>query len=597
MNLKSAIARLLVAALTLAAYATSGRDAFGAAPPPVVSRNVSVNRGESVNIPLEIHGDRGESLEFVIRTRPRYGRLSAIAPRGLSGASVKYTAPSKAGIMEERFTFAVRSSVGVSAAGLVTITIVDPPDLPPKFVFPAELEFPSIFMGQRSAVDLELVNEGGGFVEGQVTVKPPWSVEGPKEYRIAGRQRIAIKLVFTPETAGPQTGEAIVGGVPRRAVALRGAAMERLEVTPGRLALAAAIGSQTRTAALHLVNRSEEDARVAVTFGERILAVATLTVPARGKADLPVFADAADVSAFDEELKLTCDRWTATIPIRAPALGPMLRFAKSDSAFGRVVAGQSGEGSVRIENTGGEPATVQVEIDPPFKLGTNSILIASRGRAELAVRLPAGEPGIYEGNLRASVQGRETKLAVRAEVVAMSKSAAVAAGPPASAGEPPEKTKEAEPEEKPEPSTTTRQEHPNAMGAFGRATSPTTAVIDWPAKIGPTSGIRIDERDLLISGDGELQSNWVPVENVQLQQNGDRMRAELGRLLPARLHTMRVVTGRGEAAQTLFTVQFWTPKKAPLVGFSWTKLWLFIAAVLAGVVGFRRWKNRKPSWG
>jgi hypothetical protein len=594
-NFQSAIA-LLLAALIPGAYAAPGRDASGAAPPPVTSRSVSVNRGESVNIPLEIHGDRGESLEFVIRTRPRYGRLSGIAPRGFNGASVRYTAPSKPGIMEDRFTFAVRGSAGVSAPGVVTLTIVDPPDLPQKLVIPVELEFPSIFMGQRSSAELELVNEGGGVVEGQVTVKPPWSIEGPKEYRIAGRQRIGIKLVLSPETAGPQTGEAIVGGVPRRAVALRGSAQERLEVTPAHLALSAEVGSQTRTAVLHVVNRSEEDAKVAVTAGARILAVATAIVPARRKMDIPVFADAADVTAFDDELKLTCDRWTATIPVRVPALGPMLRFARNDAVFGRVIAGQSGDGSVRIENTGGEPATVQVEIDPPFKLGTNAVLIASRGRVELEVRLPPREPGIYEGNLRASVQGREVKLAIRAEVVAKPTPPTPAADPAKSAAGPPETTKEASPDENPEPLTTTRQEHPNAMGAFGNAKSPTTAAIDWPAKIGPTGGIRIDERDLVMSGDGELQINWVPVENVQLQQNGDRMRAELHRLRPARLHTMRVVAGRGEAAQTLFTVQFWTPEKAPLVAFSWTKLWLLAAAALAGFVAFTRLKNRKPSW-
>jgi len=522
--------------------------------------------------------------------------LSPIASRGMNGASVTYTAPKKPGIMEDRFSFAVQSADGVSAPGAVTITIFDPPDLPEKLVFRMQLEFPTVFVGQRSAVEFELVNEGGGVSEGSVRVHPPWSIDGPGEYRIGARQRIAIKIVFTPDEAGAQTGEAIVGGAPRRVVALRGTAEDRLTATPPRLVLSGAVGSQTRTGVLHLANRSDEEVKVAVEAGARLLADRTTTVPARGEIGVPVFADAGDVSAFDETITLKSDHWSATIPVRVPPLGPMLRFARSEAVFERIVAGEQGEGTALIENTGGATAAVHLEIEPPFTLVSDAMLVPPKGRLEIPLRLPKVEPGNYKAVLKATAEGSEAKLDVYAEVVEAPKIAMPASKSPVAPGQPPEKSKEPEPDlEDPPPVSASRQEHPNALGAFGRAISPTSAVIDWPAKLGPTSGLRVDERTLLLSSDRKLQVNWVPVTTARLQQNGDRMRAELPKIEPATLHTVRVVAGTGDAIQTVLTVQFGTLQKPPFFNVSWTKVGLLIVVVLSGVIAFKRWKVRAHS--
>jgi hypothetical protein len=378
-------------------------------------------------------------------------------------------------------------------------------------------------------------------------------------------------------------------------VALRGIAEDRLTATPPRLILAGAVGSQTRTGLLNLANRSDEEVKVALEAGARLLTDLTASVPARGEIGVPVFADADDVSAFDEKITLKSDHWSATIPVHVPAVGPMLRFAKSETVFERIIAGQPGEGTAVIENTGGTAGAVHFEIDPPFTLASDAMLVFPKGRREITLQLPRVEPGNYKAVLKATVEGSEAKLDVYAEVVEPPRIAMPATKPPVVPGQPPQKSPEPEPEDT-APAPATLQEHPNALGAFGRANSPTSAIIDWPARIGPTSGLRVDERNLLLSGDGKLQVTWVPVTTARLQQNGDRMRAELPEIEPGSLHTIRVVTNKGDAAQTLLTVQFWTLAKEQFFNVSWSKIGLLIAVALLGVVAFKRWKTRSRSW-
>ena len=179
------IAAAVAGALSFSSAAEKQRDGGGQAPPPVVPQSVSIRRGESVTIPLGIHGVRGGALEFLIRTPPRFGRLSAVKPLGLNSASVIYTAPAKGAVTEDRFAFAVRSNEGVSAPGLVSIAIAEPVVLSARLVAPAELVFPAVFCGQRSAVELELANRGAGIVEGELNVPEPWSVEGIRLYKLA----------------------------------------------------------------------------------------------------------------------------------------------------------------------------------------------------------------------------------------------------------------------------------------------------------------------------------------------------------------------------------------------------------------------------
>ena len=211
---------LLILIFCFAASLHAQRSSGGAAPPPVVAQSVTVRPGETVVVPLGIHGVRGERLEFIIRSQPKSGRLSEVRAVGVNSAQVSYTAPLK-GAEEDRFTYAVRNRDGVSAPGIVSITIPVIPAQPAKLSAPETIGLPKVFPGQRATADLEIRNTGGTHIEGVASVPAPWSIEGEKHYRIGPGERVTMKVAFAGEKAGTFKADLALGPEQRRNVALK----------------------------------------------------------------------------------------------------------------------------------------------------------------------------------------------------------------------------------------------------------------------------------------------------------------------------------------------------------------------------------------
>lgn len=598
MNLHPFIAAAVAVALALPAAGQKPRDAARLAPPPVVPQSITIRRGEAVAIPLGIHGIRGGALEFLIRTPPRFGRLSAIKPTGLNSASVIYTAPAKAGATEDRFAYAVRSEEGVSAPGLVSIAIIEPVVIPARLVAPAELVFLPVFPGGRSVVEMELANRGGGVAEGELSVPEPWSVDGIKLYRLPAGKSVTFNVVFKSEKPGTFNGEMILPGPPRTVVALRAVAEERIVATPPRLELAAQSGSLTRMGVFRLSNRSEEDAKVLLAVGPRLLTDRAVTVPARGEVGVPVFADAAEMSAFDEEVKLTAGEWSATVAVHAAGVGAVLQFVKREGIFGAPVAGQEEEGIATLENLGGQPASVRLTIAPPFELRSQTVTVPAKGRVEIPVRLAQAGAGVHVATLNATADGQTARIEIRAEVAEAPRSAPIAGRPAESAS-----ARLADEDTSKDGESTQAEgvwflpnglpEIPNALGTHVAGIQPASAVIDWAPDLGTAQELHFEERVLSIAANDELQATWVRCTAAPLPPDGDRLRAEVSGLLPAQLHFIRAVSGNGEAATTRFTVQFATPAKKPFVEIQMRSLALIAGIALLGVLLWRRWKARK----
>jgi len=584
------IAVVLAAALDVSAMAQSRRDGTGVAPPPVVSQTVLVQRGEKIAVRLGIHGARGGQLEFIIRNPPAHGRLSAVKSTGLNSATVSYTASGKGSPAEDRFTYAVRSSEGVSAPGVVAIKFADQPVVPPKLRVPREMEFPSIFFGQSSTVEMELVNEGGGVVEGDVAVPEPWGIEGIKFFRLNGGQRTTIKLFFKAAKPGVSTGEATITGTERRIVPLRVTVEERLAATPPRLKLAARSGSQTRTGTIRISNRSGEDASVVIESGARLLTDRAVKVPARGTAALPVFADASEAGAFDEMVKLSSDHWAATVAVHAAAVGPILKFVGDKVSIAGNAGGISASGSATLENSGGEAVTVRLDIESPFELDRRVVTVPGRGRLEIPIRAPGAGPGSYRANLKTAGAGVPAVVEVTAE---LSPQASVSSPReslrpvPAKSEEVPDATASPDPALPWMPMTL--RELPNGMGKFARQIGADSAVLNWPAEIGAADA-RLEERVMSLTVDEQLQIDWAPLGNVRIAAAGDRVTAEIRHLTPGSFHTIRAVSGKGADATILFTVEFWTPRKKALFNVGWRTpaLVLALAALL-----FAIWRSRR----
>lgn len=599
--IQTIITSVLGVALLSSAEAQGRRDAKTAGiPPPVVSQALTMQRGERITIPLGIHGTRGEMLEFLIRTPAASGRLSPVKSTGMNSATVTYSSSERSTAPEDRFTYAVRGSEGVSAAGVVTIRFVAPLVLAPKLRTPNEVEFPTVFSGQRSSAELEIANEGGGILEGEVAVQDPWSIEGLKIFKIAAGRTATFQLVFTPVQAGVKTGEAIISGTQKKVIPLRATAEDRLEAAPALLKLTAQPGNQTRMGALKITNRSEEDATVNLEAGTRLLTDRTVKVPARGTSTVPVFADAAQGAAFDDAVKLTCREWSGIVKVHAVAVGAILRFSAEELSITGTAGDTAVSGTAILENSGGEPVTVRLDVEKPFEIETRVATAPAHGRVEIPILVHASSAGIFRTSLKAIGEGGSAITLVKAEVAEAVKTKLVSrSGMAAPVTQPDSEIqsddnstgipiRENDPQQLPQEV----REIPNAFGKFARGTGADTAVIRWPANLGPVENLRIEERVLSLSETDELQIEWSPLPSVTIKQDSEGTTAELHALKPKTLYTIRVFAGKNADATVLFTADFWTAAKEPPFTDSLLTPLLIVALC---ILLFAIWRSRRAA--
>ncbi len=580
-------------ALVLAPLATaqSRRDGTGVAPPPVISQTIGMKRGAQVAIPLGIHGTRGELLEFLIRTPPAHGRLSAIKSTALNSATVTYISSAKNVAAEDRFTYAARSSEGVSAAGVITIRFFDPVIAAAKMRAPTELEFAPVFPGQRSTVEMEIANDGGGMIEGELAVPEPWSIEGLRIFKLGTGKSATFKLVFTPTQPGLRTGEAVITGTERKVIPLRASAEERLAATPALLKLTAQPGSQTRMGVLKIANRSEEDASVAIEVGARLLTDRSVKIPAHGTTEVPVFADAAQGAAFDDLVKLSSNEWKASVPVHAVAVGAILKFSTSEvSLAGHADAVASGVAI--LENSGSESVTVRLDVVRPFDVDTRVVTAPPRGRVEVPISVRDAGAGIFRSTLKASGEGGSATVALVAEI---SEPTEVRKGESTTETTDESRSRSEAVESAPEKDDASLipqnvREIPNALGKFGHATGMNSAKLEWPASLGPLENARVEERVLSLSGSDDLQIAWSPLANVSITPGAENVTAELRGLKPGTFYAVRVVSGKDTETSVLFTADFWTPAKKPLYTGS-LRTPLLVAALC--VLAYAIWRSRR----
>jgi hypothetical protein len=560
------------------------RASVPAVPPPAVAREVTVRRGEGVVVPLGIHGVRGGQLEFLIRTKPRQGSLGDIQTTGKNTATVTYRAAADAN-GEDRFYYAVRSPEGVSAPAAVTVKIAVPVMLPVRLDAPEVLNFPEVFPGGRSTAMFDLKNTGGGVAEGELKVEAPWSLDGIPRYRLASGESVRFKLVFQPEKAGDFNGEAVMGPAPRRGMTLAGTARAPFSVSADKIELTPARGSQTRRAVIRIENRTAEPRKVTLAAGRRLLVDQAVELPAKGGADVAVFADAADVSGFEDTLRVEAPGWSVSLPVRTAPLGAMLRFAGDPPAFAAGAAGARMEGSAVIENTGGEPAAVTLRAAAPFVVLDETVALPPKGRAEVRLAILNPAPGRHAAELVAEYDGASVKLPLTAEV----------ASPPVPASTPPEPG-DMKDEPAPVPAPAVRgaipppaglQDFPNGRGNFARDVKPASAALEWPRELGPAEELRVEERVLSLGPDGGMVIDWKPMPRAVFR-SGSPMRAELPGLTSGRLYTVRVVSG----AETVFTAQFGTPVKPPFIDIGWRGGALIALFAVLAALGWWKWRTR-----
>lgn len=561
-----------------------------------MAKTVQVRPGETIPVDLGIHGSRAQQLEFLIRTQPKKGKVSGVQITGINSAVVKYTAGREAG--EDRFTYAVRNADGVSAPAAVTITIVAAPALPARLASVDELAFPEVIVGRDSTALLEITNQGGSPAEGELTVPEGWSVEGTTRYMLAPGKREVFKLVFAPAKAGEFAGNAVFGPKPQRAVTLRGVAKAPIDFSPTSLDLIAPPKSQTREAVLRVTNRGAEPRNVAVTASPRLLVEPTVTVPPGGTVDLRVFAAADQAGAIDETMKLESGAWKADVPVRARPIPAMVRFSTQVPDFGKVVAGVPAEAAVELENSGGLPVTVAMRVEAPFEVSAAGVQVPAKGTARVPVRLLAKAPGVVSATLVADSGTDSERLPLQVEAAPASDSPPPPRAPSEkpTAPEVPVSVPKAEIEAAPSLESLpppNMAEVPGKMGKYVRDITAASALVEWPASVGPGEALAVDERLVTKGPDGMPVVQWRAIPSTQISEAAGLRRATLQKLRPGSLYVIRV-TSKG---QPVFATKFITLPDKPWLDISWRGVLLIALLAILGAVGWRRWKTRaKAAW-
>ena len=587
---------LLLAALWLhsAAAAPKKEPALAAAPPLPVEASVKVKRGESVEIPLRIYGKQHEALTYLIRVPPGHGKLSAprVIEREIS--TVIYRPPADLAIVRDKFSFAVKSAAGVSAQVEVLISIFDEPA---RLAIPGRLDFPELLAGGTAVREFEIVNYGGGIAEGEIVVNAPWKIEGARHYRLGAAEKRAVKIFFAPVEGGSFEGEMSFSSHRENTTTVRGLARAPVAVAPAQLVLAHAAGEPVRAGAFVIANNTDEEKTVTLTGGARVLMQPEATLPAHGKATVIARTEAADVAPLAGEIRVAGGGYEARVAVQAAPVGAIFRASPQTIVFAPPEAKQPARAAFRVENIGGSPGAISVAIAEPFRAEPPSAELAAGESKTLALALPAGLRGRHRTWLTLAGGQQKIELRVEADLDALAPVRTRPAQLAAAAGTPAAPEPDApEPDEPQARLPDWALEMLPVEGVAVREVKPAGALVSWPAALSDAAQFRVELRDLFVGEDGGLSWKWMEWRQAAIERQGDAVSARIAGLDPDQAYAARVLplNASGEAGAQIFSVEFRTPPRAPILPkFNAMRACLVVLLLALGGILWLRQRERR----
>lgn len=535
-----------------------------------------------MEIPLKIYGRRGETLRYQIKGGPAHGKLSELKAVNSETWSVTYEPPADLNVTADRFIFAVQNSAGVSAPAEVTVAIVDQE---PRLIIPDALEYPTILVGETAVRQIEIFNRGGGLAKGEIIVPAPWKLEGEAKYALGAEESANFRIIFAPAQAGGDRGEIRFTSHPEIVTVIRGTAELPLSVEPLRVILQHEPGNGVRNGNLVLINRTSQTRVFQIATDPRLKVAPSVEVPGGGRIDVPVSIPATDVAPFNGELKVESPGLSVAVLVQADKVAAILRLPQTQFSFGLADAAFGKQIPCEIENTGGTPTQVTVEISAPFAVNPMNFDLRAGEKKSLALLLLKGDPGRF----RTRLTFRAGPVSAEAEVDGeLAKGINMPGGRRADTRAPQStlpRVREIEP-------TAWKPDLNLAKLIRVVSVTPTSAQIEWPTELTPATAFRLERAMMTRDTSGELRTAWVEVAKVAITRESTRYLADVSDLSPQQSQTMRVVPMvDGQPRKALFTLDFFTPPKR-VSGFKPGLIhYLLIALALVG--GFAYWQRRR----
>lgn len=549
-------------------------------PPPARPQSLTVARGQRIDVPLKIYGVQSDTLRYLIKTPPAHGKLSDLRAISREVSAVTYEPPADLAVTADRFTFSVQNHAGVSAPVEVTISIIDEP---PRLAIPHTVEFAELLAGTTAVKEIEVANRGGGRIEGDVEVDPPFKVEGRRHYRLEAGDYTYFKIVFAPAEGGLFRREIRYTSDREFITTLIGSAQTPISAEPARIELRHGADSAVRTGAFEIVNRTGEPLTFKLNGGGRLQLPTTVSVTAHGRSMIAVSTRADDVAEIEDEVRIESEGFALRVPVRAFKVGPILRLAQHNLALGRIDATRGARSSVELENIGGTTATVSAEISPPFSLSETTFDVRPGEKKRVSLLVPPGTAQRYRTWLKFKAGNANAELEVEAELVG---------GMAASRPSQDETTEATRPARKASPDDETPWMPDLNVAKDIRVTgiTSTSANIQWPIELNGAAKFRLDRLILTRDSAKELRNAWVEIPKITFARQGHLWVASLTGLEPQQSQTVRVVSldPGGRPKEELFRLDFYTHPKRALPRPS---LLSTLLTVLVAIGGFILWKR------
>ncbi|MGB8167299.1 MAG: fibronectin type III domain-containing protein [Chthoniobacteraceae bacterium] len=549
-------------------------------PPPALPQSVTVARGQRVDVPLKIYGVQSEALRYLIKTPPAHGKLSDLRAVSREAYLVTYEPPADLKVTADRFTFSVQNHAGVSAPVEVTISILDEPA---RLAIPHTVEYAELLAGATAMKEIEVANKGGGRIEGDLEVDPPFKVEGRSHYRLEAGDYTYFKIVFAPSEGGLFRREIRYTSDREFVTTLVGSAQTPISAEPSRIELRHGAASAVRTGAFEIVNRTGDPLTFKLSGGSRLQVPASISVAAHGRAVIAVSTRADDVTELEDEVRIESPGFALRVPVRAFKAGPMLRLAQQSLALGRIDATRGARASVELENVGGTTASVTAEIAPPFALSETIFDVLPGEKKRLTLIVPPGDAQRYRTWLKFKAGATNVELEVEAELFGGMSSSRAAR------------------EEDPETKRPARPKDPAELEPWMpdlnlakdiRVTNitPTSANLQWPVDMNGAAKFRVDRLVLTRDSAMELRNAWLEIPKTTFTRQGPLWVASVTGLQPQQSQTVRIVplNPEGRAGSELFRIDFYTVPKRTIPKPSLFSSLFVVLFAIGGFILFRR---------
>lgn len=550
---------------------------IGPPPPMAQSVQISLYKGETIEIPLQARGRVPLDTKFLLRSRPRAGELSAIQMEGPGRGRVTYRHTGEAAPAEDSFTYAAQAGDSpVSAPARVRIFILE---RPAELVVTESLDFGRGLLGRGEERFITLANAGGATFVADLKVDEGWEIAGEQKVEIAGGEAVRVAIRFRPDQERSYLGALRFSHDEKVFVRLSGEGVDPVRWFPQSLAWA---GPEERGKIQELVveNRSGEAIEIFLEGGPGVFLPEAATIEPGSQARIEVRPDPAQRQGAQGAIRLKHPFGEAKIPYQVAAAPAQLDVTPTAWDIGEVLSGQEVETDLLVRNVGGV-ATVVV-LTPPVGVEVDGALdrpLAPDAEEKFTLRFIGRAPGVYERELEIRHGATARSWPVRAKVREEENGLAGEKAGVASGFRP----------EKPAPP---------AAEIFGLSDlqpaerTKTSVGFEWTQEIAPEDRLLVEERLLGVSPGGGLAIDWRATEQIQLTRMPDhRWRATVVGMIPGGRKYLRVHWINAEGVTLGISETFVVETEPRAVGrqIPWRSLALL---ALSGAAVWLWWRRR-----